>query len=436
MSAEFAIDPAAVRAWKRYPEYKDSGVEWLGEVPAGWEIKKLAWITKCLDKRRIPLNAEERGRIQDQFPYWGAAGVVDYIDKWLFDEPLVLLGEDGAPFFEPYKDVAFYVQGKIWVNNHAHVLRATKVDPRYLAYSLNAVDFLPYINGSTRDKLTQAEMNSIQIPYPIITEQHAIAAFLDRETARIDALIEKKQRFIGLLEEKRQALITQAVTKGLDPDVEMKDSGVEWLGEVPAGWDVTKLKYAVSIRNGQVNPEIEPYCQMVLVAPNHIESGTGKIIGLETASEQQAESGKYQFFIGDVLYCKIRPHLQKACLPEFNGICSADMYPLQPNSMICGKFLLYVLLSDYFTKYTVDESMRVAMPKINRVSLGNCFIAVPSPMEQSDIVSSIESQTEKIDLLLSKISSQIEKFHEYRTALISAAVTGKIDVRGEVPAAP
>ncbi|MDD3918056.1 MAG: restriction endonuclease subunit S, partial [Synergistaceae bacterium] len=279
-------------------------------------------------------------------------------------------------------------------------------------------------------------IGNLLIPNISLHDQNAIAAFLDRETARIDALIAKKQRFIELLEEKRQALISHAVTKGLDPDVAMKDSGVEWLGEIPRGWDVTKFKYAVSIRNGQVNPEIEPYCQMVLVAPNHIESGTGKIIGLETASEQQAESGKYQFFMGDVLYCKIRPHLQKACLPEFNGICSADMYPLQPNSMICGKFLLYVLLSDYFTKYTVDESMRVAMPKINRDSLGNCFIAVPSPAEQSDIVSSIENQTEKIDLLLSKISSQMEKLHEYRTALIAAAVTGKIDVRGEVPAAP
>jgi type I restriction enzyme S subunit len=118
---------------------KDSGVEWLGEIPAHWEVKKLASLTECLDGRRVPLNAEERGRMQGEYPYWGANSIVDYVDKWLFDEELVLLGEDGAPFFDRTKRVAFRVCGKVWVNNHAHVLRPGRlVDAAFLANALSA----------------------------------------------------------------------------------------------------------------------------------------------------------------------------------------------------------------------------------------------------------------------------------------------------------
>jgi len=213
--------------YRPYPAYRDSGVEWLGEVPGHWEVKKLSWLTDCLDGRRVPLNAEERGRMQGEYPYWGANSIVDYVDRWLFDEKLVLLGEDGAPFFDRSKSVAFQVTGKIWVNNHAHVLRPRPIiESKFLAHVLNCVDYRAFIDGTTRDKLTQGDMNAIPIQYPPVPEQQTIATFLDHQTARIDTLIAKKQRLIELLQEKRTALITHAVTKGLDPNVAMKDSGI------------------------------------------------------------------------------------------------------------------------------------------------------------------------------------------------------------------
>ena len=229
--------------FRPYPAYKDSGVEWLGNIPKNWEVKKLSWVTKCLDGKRIPLNATERGRMQGDYPYMGASSIVDYVNQWLFDEELVLLGEDGAPFFDPAKPVAFRVSGKIWVNNHAHVLRPqATINTKFLAHVLNCVDYRAFIDGSTRDKLTQGDMNGIPIQCPQVGEQHAIAEFLDRETAKIDALVMRKERLIELLREKRTALITRAVTQGLDPNVPMKDSGVEWLGEIPAHWELTRLK--------------------------------------------------------------------------------------------------------------------------------------------------------------------------------------------------
>ena len=196
---------------------KESGVEWLGEIPAHWEVKRLGYITKCLDGQRIPLNAEQRGRMQGEYPYWGANSIVDYVDSWLFDEELVLLGEDGAPFFDADRPVAFHVSGRIWVNNHAHVLRpAAIVCAAFLTSALNCVDYSWYIAGATRDKLTQSDMGSIPIQLPPAQEQHAISTYLEAETRKLDRLVSKAHQAIGALDEYRSALISAAVTGKID----------------------------------------------------------------------------------------------------------------------------------------------------------------------------------------------------------------------------
>jgi len=206
-----------VRTGQPYPEYKDSGVEWLGEVPAHWEVRRLRFLVECLDGQRIPLNSSQRGEMQGNIPYWGANGVIDYVNQWLFDEPLVLLGEDGAPFFDPYRPVAFFVNGKVWVNNHAHVLRCrSDVVPKYLTAGLNCVDYTNYIEGATRDKLTQQDMGSISIPLPPLPEQTGIVEYLDEQTAAINHAAEAARREIELLKEFRTSLIADVVTGKLD----------------------------------------------------------------------------------------------------------------------------------------------------------------------------------------------------------------------------
>lgn len=196
---------------------KDSGVEWLGEIPAHWQVKKLSRLSKCLDGKRVPLNAEERGRMQGDYPYWGANSIVDYLDQWLFDEELVLLGEDGAPFFDKTHPVAFLVAGRIWVNNHAHVLRPLgTVDSRFLAHALNCVDYRAFIDGSTRDKLTQGAMRGIPVQCPAVQEQGAIAIYLDRETTGFEELISRIRKATDHLKELRTALISAAVTGKID----------------------------------------------------------------------------------------------------------------------------------------------------------------------------------------------------------------------------
>ncbi len=181
--------------------------------PDGWGTTQLRYASICLDGCRIPLNIEQRSRRQGEYPYWGANGVVDSIDEYLFNEPLVLIGEDGAPFFDSTRQVAFFVTGKIWVNNHIHVLRIGRnFDPRFVTYCLNATDYGPHIEGSTRDKLTQEKMGNIRLPSPPLPQQRAIADFLDQKTARLDALSFTTERTIELLKERRAALIATAVT--------------------------------------------------------------------------------------------------------------------------------------------------------------------------------------------------------------------------------
>jgi type I restriction enzyme S subunit len=170
---------------------------------------------------------------------------------------------------------------------------------------------------------------------------------------------------------------------------------------------------------------------MMLVAPNHIESGTGKLTSRETAAEQAAISGKYLCQAGDVIYSKIRPALRKATLAPEECLCSADMYPLRARQGLDAAYLLFFLLSEPFSTWAVLESDRVAMPKINRETLNDLRLPVPPMSEQRAIVAHITTETAKLDALRAATERTITLLKERRAALIAAAVTGKINVQGE-----
>ena len=202
---------------------KNSGIPWLGEIPAHWTVQRLSRVTQCLDGQRIPLSRVERAEMQGPFPYYGASEIVDWIDSYLFDEPLVLLGEDGAQLLNPKFRIAQVVEGKYWVNNHAHVLKLLKGDRTFLAAYLNVFDRVPFITGATRPKLTQDSMNAIPIPTPPEPEQASIAKALGSQEKRINKLGAKLTEQLNLLAEYRQALITAAVTGQLDVEAAAPD---------------------------------------------------------------------------------------------------------------------------------------------------------------------------------------------------------------------
>lgn len=198
------------------PEMKNSGVEWLGQIPKHWTAKAVRYIFRNCDSRRIPLSSEERADLEKLYPYYGASGVIDMVDNYIFDEPLVLVAEDGANLLSRSTPLAFLATGKYWVNNHAHILKPLAGDIRYWVATLETFDFSPLITGAAQPKLTADRLGGIQLPVPPANEQTAIADYLATKTGGLDALVGQAVEVVERLTEYRQALITSAVTGKID----------------------------------------------------------------------------------------------------------------------------------------------------------------------------------------------------------------------------
>jgi type I restriction enzyme S subunit len=309
-----------------------------------------------------------------------------------------------------------------------HLLRSYPFQEEFYRYGKGIVADLWSTNVS--------EMRNILIPHAPITEQEKISAFLDHETAKIDALIEKQQRLIELLKEKRQAVISHAVTKGLNPNAPMKDSGVEWLGEVPAHWEIRAVsKLSEKITNGYVGPtrdilvaEGVPYIQAT-----HIKKGKVNFDGayfVRTAWSNQHSKSILQN--GDVLIVQTGAGTGDIGLvtdAEAGFNCHA-LIIVQPNqNVVSGEFLSMLFQSQY--GYSVLYSIRTGgmHPHLNCGEVQYVRFPVPPRVEQAEILAFISSKTKTFDALINSQNTAIELMQERRTALISAAVTGKIDVR-------
>ena len=419
----------------KYESYKPTETKWIEKIPSHWEIKQLRHICTCEDGKRIPLNSEERSAKQGEYPYWGANSIVDYVDEWLFDEELVLLGEDGSPFLEANKTVSFLSKGKIWPNNHIHVLRPKEPGTgAFIAKALNAVDYSNFITGSTRDKLNQAAMNGIRIPWPSVQEKIAIAKFLDSETGKIDDLITKQERLIELLQEKRQAVISHAVTKGLNPSAPMKDSGVECLGRVPEHWSCKKIKHIARMESGHTpDRKVEAYwvnCEIPWVSLND----TGFLKDNDYITDTA-------YFINELGIQNSSARLLPERVVVFSrdatiGRCAITTRPMAVSqhfiAWVCGEevspeYLLLRLksMTQELERLTFGATLKtIGMPDVKTL-----VTPVPPKDEQEKIVEHVKTRLIAIDELIDKNKKAVELHRERRSALISAAVTGQIDVR-------
>lgn len=293
-------------------------------------------------------------------------------------------------------------------------LRPSQVmDPRFLNYFLKNLDFQKHfyaLGAGVRQSLKFEELRKIDVPMPPLRVQVGIADYLDSETARIDALITKKQRMAALLRLQFESRLAAAF--------EIK------------GVPTPALSVTVRIAEGQVDPTLEPFAGMILIAPDHVESGTGRLLDTSSAADQGASSGKYMCEEGDVIYSKIRPSLRKVCIAPERCLTSADMYPMRPRSDLMPQFLRFFLLSDRFSSFAILESERVAMPKINRDAFGRIRIPIPPQQEQRRIVDELEAAQSHLKNLADRLLHQIDLLRERRQALITAAVTGEIEVPG------
>lgn len=423
-----------------YEDTIQTEFDWIGDIPSEWSVPRLKHLTACLDGKRIPLNGEERSKMQGDIPYWGANAIMDYVSDCLFDEPLLLVGEDGAPFTIKGRDVAFESHGKVWPNNHIHVLRPNDNSLlRFLTYSMNATDYANFVEGSTRQKLTQSALMNIPIALPPKREATQVVKFLDYETAKIDALIDEQKRLIELLKEKRQAVISHAVTKGLNPNAPMKDSGVDWLGEVPEHWDVVPLKHKCSFKGGGTpskenlefwNGDI-PWVSPKDMRSFEISSSIDKITesGLRNSSTSLVPPGS-------MLLVARSGILQRTIPVAINSVpvsLNQDLKALTFNRQHHAYFCAYLFMGLEKPLLLELRKQGATVESLEQEYLENCSIAWPPLEELESICRFIENQLNSIRNLTNQSTKLMTTLQERRSALISAAVTGKIDVRDWQP---
>lgn len=410
---------AGLNKYQAYPEYRDSGVEWLGEIPRTWQ----AYTGKRLfsSVRTPALSNDEQLAASQKY------GVIPQTLMMQLNDSKVMLALKGTDSFRHVEKNNFVISLRSFEGGIEHSNYQGCVSPAYTVLkSVNDISFSfyryllksePYISAlqastdSLRDgkSINYEQFGAITLPSPSLPEQSIIAHFLDHETAKIDNLIEKQQQLIELLKEKRQAVISHAVTKGLNPDVPMKDSGVEWLDEIPEHWRICKLKNLAKICNGQ----------------------DYKLVQAETGYPVIGSGGQFAW-ANTFLYDKPSVLLgRKGTIDKPLYIDKAfwtvdTMYYTEVFDCIIEKYLYYLALTIQFNCYATNT----ALPSMTQEHLGNYSFSLSFNLsEQKLIINSIEKSLIKIDALTEKQLKQIELLKERRTALISAAVTGKIDLR-------
>lgn len=423
-----------------YPKMKPSGVEWLGEVPEHWEVDVLKRCVKLITEKAqthtmtVALENIESwtGRlIQSDVEYEG-----DGIAFALGD---VLFGK-----LRPYLAKVLLCHKSGEAVGDFHVMRpVSDMLGQFLKYIMLTHEFILIADGSTygakMPRVSWEFLGQMGLPKPPPSEQRAIAAFLDRETGKIDALVAEQERLIALLAEKRRALISHAVTKGLDPNAPMKDGGIEWLGEIPAHWEVKRLKHIGYFKAGSGFPDDEQGVEGEALSFHKVNalakaSSDGCLVRSEdTVSYETAKRLRAFVFpertivfakIGAALLLgRIRSLIEPACID--NNMMGFMLYA--PNN---SKYVRYIMSLVRFDLIANPG----AVPSLNAAPIENISFGIAPPEEQGNIVAYLDRETAKLDALTAEAERAIGLLRERRGALISAAVTGKIDVREGVAA--
>jgi type I restriction enzyme S subunit len=428
--------------YKSYEDYKETGITWLTMVPKHWEILRTDSVTVYIRNQINPDEIKSEFVFHYSIPAVQETGTGQYdlteevgSAKQLITKKSVLISK-----LNPRKATICIAEPKDEIticSSEFIAMEAKKCDLKYLFYLMNSE-----MNRQRLDAKVQSVTRSHQRVYPSdiyrfwtalpsTTEQQAIASFLDRETARIDALISKKERMIELLKEKRIALITQAVTKGLDPNVPMKDSGIEWLGEVPEHWDIKRLKYVSSCNDESLPETTDPDYEMLYVDISSVSRIEGITTKEEMSFEDAPSRARRRVRDGDTIVSTVRTYL-RAIAPienaEDNLIVSTGFAVLRPLSIFSGYLSLF-LQSHFVVESIVARSVGVSYPAINASDIRDISITIPPLSEQHDIVDRIREATSQIGALQTKNKQSITLLREYRSSLIHHAVTGKIDLR-------
>jgi len=421
----------------KYDSYKDSGVEWIGEIPSHWDVTKIKYKFQIGRGRVISNEDLVENAI---YPVYSSQtlnnGCLGYIDTFDFDDKLITWTTDGAN-----AGTVFLREGKFNCTNVCGTLKAKSIDiiPEFDFYYLQyATQFYkrPDTNGA---KIMNNEMAVILSLKLSTEEQTSIANYLDNKITKIDHLIAKKEQFIQLLEEERVAVINQAVTKGLDTNVPMKDSGIEWLGQIPEHWDKPRMKFICEfILDGthgsfqRVDEGFRLLSVRNIINNKFVLRDDDSMVSLE---DFEVISKRFLIQKNDIQLAIVGATLGKVAivddLPE-KIVTQRSLATIRLNEKLCNPHFLYCfLLSEKFQTYLWLNAGFSAQPGVYLGTLQNCSIPLPDLITQNQIIDFISEKSKTFDIVISKSHQEIELLKEYKTALISEVVSGKVDVRNE-----
>lgn len=424
---------------KKYPKYKATGLNGFDNVPENWQIIKLKYIAKIYNGQDQKDVLDENGK----YPIYGSGGIFGYANNYLFEGPSVLLGRKGTV------NKPRLVETPFWSVDTAYYTKISKkVAPMLFYHLCNQINFDYFIYGSAVPSMTARDLNEIKFALPPLPEQHSIVQFLDHKTGQIDCFIANRQKQIELLKEQKAAIINKAVTKGINPNAKMKDSGIEWIGEVPEHWMIGKVRRVLNILTDfTANGSFADLAKNVkyLDTPDY-----SRLIRLTDLREDLKNEGIYvnkeaheflaksELFGGEILMANVGAYAGLVCLVpklDFVATLGPNMFLLKfDNKRMSNQFAFTLLSSDCYYKLLMNKALSSAQPKLNKEDVKSIdFIFPPTHEEQDAIIEFIKEETSNIDTLITKYQKQIDLMQEYRTALISQAVTGKIDVRDWKP---
>lgn len=440
----------------KYDDYKQTEHSWIGEIPASWVIKRVGhhieFITgfafksdnfsfrKGIKLVRGDNVTEGKLRWGDKTRYWPE--ISHAYEQFLLCENDILIGMDGSKVGKNYALVKSSDLPLLLVQRVARLRTDEHLSYKFLAHLIGSDLFRTWVNLVKTDPaiphISPSDIRGFPLPFPSKNEQDKIADFLDHETAKIDTLIEKQKQLIKLLKEKRQAVISNAVTKGLNPEAPMKDSGVEWLGEVPEHWVPTTLKYQAKIVDCKhITAEFydsgKPLASIGEVKQWHVNLSTAKFTSLKFY-KLLIEGGRKPV-AGDIIYSRNATVGEAALVPDTIAefAMGQDVCLIRPDANLLPEFLLFCLKSG-IVKSQLDLAMiGSTFKRINVDNIRNFKLVLPPHDEQIEITGKLEKTLSKYDSLIGKSEINIELMQERRLALISAAVTGKIDVRNWQP---
>lgn len=406
----------------RHYEMKDSGVEWIGKMPKDWDIVRFKRMHRgsnvgpSLDKDYWSTNEEDTIFYTAGFKSIHTS-CKDIVPEMLTKENDLLLARNGTPY------VYFPCVGAIYTDHIIRVGIENGYNKAFVRYCLQQSIANEVVDTVSIATWSVPIWNRQCLPHPPLPEQTAIATYLDEKCATIDAIIAEAKASIEEYKSWKASVIFETVTKGLNPNAEMKDSGVEWIGEIPKGWNLMPFGKIASIKACLVPPKEYPLLPQI--SPDNIEKGSARLLqNYKTVQESGVISWNHHFYKGQIIYSKVRPTLNKLFLAQFEGLCSADMYPIETTQD--ARYLVYAMLSGYFVQQVAAiTANRVKMPKINKQELSKITVLLPPLSEQASIVSYLDRKCSLIDGIILEKEELIRELEHYKRSLIFEVVTGK-----------